>query len=114
MFPGKDADGPLGESDLYWFWRRARDAAGIVADARLHDLRHAHASHAVMNGESLHVAGRLLGHRRASTTNRYVHLDDATLSHAAERVAETIRQKLSYSQRHNSVRLSGDASLGKR
>ena len=58
--------------------------------ARLHDLRHAHASHAVMNGESLHVAGRLLGHRRASTTNRYVHLDDATLGEVAERAAGAI------------------------
>ena len=70
------------------------DAAGIVADARLHDPRHAHASQVVMNGESLHVAGRLLGHRRASTTNRYVHLDDATLSQAAERVASAVQQKL--------------------
>ena len=32
-----------------------------------------------MNGASLHVTGRLLGHRRASTTDRYVHLDGATL-----------------------------------
>ena len=47
-----------------------------------------------MNGESLHVAGRLLGHRRASTTNRYVHLDDATLGQAAERVAAAIARKL--------------------
>ena len=47
---------------------------------------------AVMNGESLHVAGRLLGHRRASTTNRYVHLDDATLGEAAERVAAIARK----------------------
>ena len=71
-----------------------RDAAGIVADARLRDLRHAHASHAVMNGESLHVAGRLLGHRRASTTHRDVHLDDVTMSQATERVAATIQGKL--------------------
>ena len=49
---------------------------------------------AVMNGESLHVAGRLLGHRRASTTNRYVHLDEATLSQAAERVALEVQRKL--------------------
>ena len=47
-----------------------------------------------LNGESLHVAGRLLGHRRASTTNRYVHLDDATLSQAAERVAMALQLKL--------------------
>ena len=98
VFPGKCGDEPLTKGDLYSFWLKVRDAAGIVADARLHDLRHAHASHAVMNGESLHVAGRLLGHRRASTTNRYVHLDDATLSQAAERVAVAIRSKLCHDQ----------------
>ena len=43
-----------------------------------------------MNGESLHVAGHLLGHRRASTTNSYVHLEDATLGEAAERLATAI------------------------
>ena len=96
VFPGKSGDEPLSENALYWFWIKTRDAAGIMADARLHDLRHAHASHAVMNGESLHVAGRLLGHRRASTTNRYVHLDDTTLSQAAERVAVAVRAKLRY------------------
>ena len=94
VFPGDRGKGPLSTNDLWAFWTKARDAAGIVADARLHDLRHAHASHAVMNGESLRVAGRLLGHRRASTTNRYVHLDDATLSQAAERAAVAIMKKL--------------------
>ena len=97
MFPGDKGYGPLSTDDLWRFWIKARDAAGIVADARLHDLWHAHASHAVMNGESLHVAGRLLGHRRATTTNRYVHLDDATLSKAAERVAVAIELRLQYS-----------------
>ena len=94
VFPRDGGDGPLNRNSLWNFWKKTRETAGIVADARLHDLRHSHASHAVMNGESLHVAGRLLGHRRASTTNRYVHLDDATLSHAAERVALAIRRKL--------------------
>ena len=93
-FPSEKGDEPLTKHALYSFWLKARDMAGVVADARLHDLRHSHASHAVMNGESLHVAGRLLGHRRASTTNRYVHLDDATLSQAAERVANALKRKL--------------------
>ena len=48
-----------------------------------------------MHGESLHFAGRLLRHRRVSTTNRYVHLDDATLSEVAERVVVAIHRKLS-------------------
>jgi len=99
VFPGRSGDGPLTKSALYKLWIKSRDAARIVADARLHDLRHAHASHAVMNGESLHVAGRLLGHRRASTTNRYVHLDDTTLSQAAERVALAVQRRLNMEPR---------------
>lgn len=94
VFPGALPGRPLSKQALYEFWRRVREEAGIVADARLHDLRHSHASHAVMNGESLHMAGRLLGHRRAATTNRYAHLDDATLREAAERVTMEIVKKL--------------------
>ena len=93
MFPGTAREGLMSEGALYWFWCGVRDEAGLVQDARLHDLRHSHASHAIMNGESLHMAGRLLGHRRAATTNRYAHLDDATLSEAAERVAIVIKRK---------------------
>ena len=91
VFPGEDGDEPLTKNALYWFWTKARDMAGIMVEARLHDLRH---SHAVMNGESPHISGRLLGHRRASTTNRYVHLDDATVSEAAEPVSLAIQRKL--------------------
>lgn len=40
----------------------------------------------------------LLGHRRASTTNRYVHLDDATPNRVAERVAVAIDRKLTLRQ----------------
>ena len=94
VFPGKEAGAPLKENSLYGFWGRVRDEAGIVADARLYDLRHAHASHAVMNGESLYTAGRLLGHRNPVTTNRYAHLDDATLGDAADRVALAVQRKL--------------------
>ena len=96
VFPDESGEGPLTDGALYWFWTKARGMAGIVADARLHDLRHAHASHAVINGESLNVPGRLLGHRRASTTNRYVHPDDATLSQAGEQATLLTQRKLCY------------------
>ena len=108
VFPGGKGNGPLSTDDLWRFWIKTRDAAGIVADARLHDLRHSHASHAVMNGESLHVAGRLLGLRRVITTNRYVHLDDATLSQAAERLAVAIQPKLCHLKRAADNRPVGD------
>ena len=94
VFPGAGGNEPLNRNRLLYFWNKLRDEAGIVADARLHDLRHSHASHAIMNGESLHMTGRLLGHRSAATTNRYAHLDDVALSEAAERVAMAVQRKL--------------------
>ena len=86
-FPGESGDEPLDKNTLYWFWTKARDMAGIVEDARLLDVRNFRASHAVVNGEGVHIAGRRFGHWCASTTNRCVHPEDATLSEAAERVA---------------------------
>lgn len=71
-------------------WRRIRAEAGLGDDIRLHDLRHTYASHAVMRGETLMMAGRLLGHRNTVTTERYAHLADHFLLDAAERVAGEI------------------------
>ena len=94
VFPCRGGDEPLTKNEDYYFWTKTRRAARILADALLHDLCHSHTSHSDMNGESLLVAGRLLGHRWASTTNRYVHLDDATLSQATERLATAVLRKL--------------------
>ena len=90
-------------SDPRGDYYKPRDQTGIVAAARLHDLRHSHASHAIMNGESLHVTGRLLGHQRPSTTNRYAHLADATLSQAGECVALAVNRKLINNDQQESI-----------
>ena len=71
------------------FWYRARREAGIE-DVRLHDLRHTHASHAVMNGIPVPVVSRLLGHSDVRTTLRYAHLGDREIEAAAERVGQSI------------------------
>ena len=71
------------------FWYRARQEAGIE-DVRLHDLRHTHASHAVMNGVPVPVGARLLGHADVRTTLRYAHLADREVEAAAERVGQVI------------------------
>ena len=34
VFPGENGDEPLTEGALYWYWTKARDAAGVLADAR--------------------------------------------------------------------------------
>ena len=70
-------------------WYRVRREAG-VEDVRLHDLRHTHASHAVMNGVPIPVVSRLLGHSNVRMTLRYAHLGDKEIEAAAERVGQSI------------------------
>ena len=50
-----------------------------------------------MNGEGLPTVGRLLGHRRRSTTAIYAHLDDATLQNAAVQAASVIAEAMEFS-----------------
>ena len=72
-------------------WDRVRKEAGIE-DVRLHDLRHTHASHAVMNGVPVPVVSRLLGHSNVQMTLRYAHLGDREIEDAAERIGAAIAQ----------------------
>ncbi len=61
---------------------------------RLHDLRHTAASHAVMSGEKLLLVGKLLGHRRHSTTAGYSCLADIHLVETAEKFASIIAKAM--------------------
>jgi integrase len=80
--------------DRAWGLVRARCN---LADVRLHDLRHSFASLALKSGIPLAMIGKLLGHRRPSTTARYAHLaaDDAAAANdivGAALAAVTTRQ----------------------
>jgi integrase len=70
-------------------WQRARQLAGLP-DVHQHDLRHAFAGVAVAGGDSLFVVGKLLGHRHAATTQRYVHLASDPAKAVADRTAERL------------------------
>ena len=72
-------------------WRRVRKEADIE-DVRLHDLRHTHASHAVMNGIPVPVVSRLLSHADVGMTLRYAHLGDREIEQAAERVGRVVAE----------------------
>ncbi|HEY0213838.1 MAG TPA: site-specific integrase [Paenirhodobacter sp.] len=50
----------IGKIDHQWSIIRWR--AGLPEDIRLHDLCHTYASHAIMQGQSLTIAGKLLVH----------------------------------------------------
>lgn len=89
VFPDlKAPERPIGE--IHNPWRRIRALIGLPPDIRLHDLRHTYASHAIMSGETLDMAGQLLGHRRTQSTEIYAHLDAGHLIGAADRVANII------------------------
>jgi integrase len=73
--------------DLKKAWLAALKRAGLRR-LRLHDLRHSFASAAVRQGVSLYVVGKLLGHRQATTTQRYAHLEQEVARDALEKIAK--------------------------
>ncbi len=78
---------------LQKFWERIRTEADIP-DVRVHDLRHTFASIAADMGLSLQAIGKLLGHKKASSTERYAHLADAPLKEATETVSTNIVSRM--------------------
>ena len=75
--------------NLDQIWLRLRPRAGL-GDVRIHDVRHSYASRALALGEGLPMIGRLLGHRRVTTTARYAHLARDSVREAAERIGVSI------------------------
>ena len=67
-------------------------AEAKLDDLRAHDLRHTFASVAVQNGASLYEVQKLLGHSSSSMTQRYSHLNDASLRAVTDGVADRITQ----------------------
>lgn len=74
---------------LWKIWNRIRDAAGL-GDVRIHDLRHSFASAAIGGGDSLFIVGKLLGHKKSVTTERYAHLAADPAQAAADRTGNRI------------------------
>ncbi len=89
IFPASRADRPGSAFWLDYFWHRVR-AEAELEDVHLHDLRHTVASLALRQGETVLAIGRLLGHRRAETTLKYIHLADAMVQDAAETVGAVL------------------------
>jgi integrase len=71
VFPGRVEGMPL--EGLRRIWDRAKRAAGLPADLRIHDLRHSLASALANAGTPLYEIGAVLGHSQLSTATRYPH-----------------------------------------
>ncbi|MBY6058797.1 site-specific integrase [Leisingera daeponensis] len=94
VFPAQRSKKPH-RTSVDYAWRTFKNLADLPADIRLHDLRHTYASHAIMSGETLHMTGKLLGHRSPESTERYAHLDASYLAKAADGVARKVDELLS-------------------
>lgn len=70
-------------------WREVRKRAALEG-VRLHDLRHTHASVGVALNQSLLIVGKILGHRKAETTERYSHLQLDPVRAAADQTAKRV------------------------
>jgi len=86
-------DGEKPRADLNRPWRSIAKRAGL-AGLRIHDLRHTHASYGAGAGLGLPIIGKLLGHARASTTQRYAHLDTDPLRRASDRIGAELAAAL--------------------
>jgi len=89
----------LGRSPTYEECVEAAEAKQIelpvsLSNLRLHDLRHAFASVAASSGMGLPIIGKMLGHARPSTTQRYAHLAPDPVRAAAASVAAKIADGL--------------------
>ena len=59
-----------------------------IDDLRFHDLRHSAASEMINAGVPLYTVGAVLGHKAAASTQRYSHLDSASLDDAVRRIGK--------------------------
>lgn len=92
---GKKDEKP--RSDLKKPWAAICERAGIQG-VRLHDLRHTFASIGAGSGLGLPVIGKLLGHARSATTERYAHVAVDASKRAADAIAGQIAAALNGSK----------------
>jgi len=91
VFSSGDGKQPL--ESVRRVWDAVRFEAKIE-DVRFHDLRHSFASSLAEQGESLLLIGSLLGHKDASTTQRYAHLVDDRRKAAADTTSGRLAEAL--------------------
>ena len=84
-------------------WLIIRARAGLE-DVRIHDLRHTFGGVAASDGHSLQIIGSLLGHKQASTTERYAHLAPGPVRAAIDSVGNKIANAMNRTDRNAGAR----------
>ena len=87
-------DEPPNPDRIGYWWRLAREKAGIDAKWRLHDLRHWSASVAIAAGHDVKTVADRLGHANAAMTLRvYAHAFAASDRAVADSVGAALEEK---------------------
>lgn len=89
VVPSKNGTAIL-PSTLTRTWTNIRNRIPGFERVRLHDLRHSAASDAINAGVPLAVVGKILGHKKPSTTARYAHISDKALKEGVQVMGEAI------------------------
>jgi site-specific recombinase XerD len=71
----------------------------IVKQIRVHDLRHSRATHWIENGMDIKFIQKILRHKKAETTDRYLHLTTLSLERAMELADVSIEQRFHSQQK---------------
>jgi integrase len=100
VFPAARGDGYY--QGVAKVWREVAKAAGLPG-VRLHDLRHSFASVTMAGGGSLFLLGKILGHAKASTTERYAHLQLDPVRAVADQTSRRLADSLMGNNRSNTV-----------
>jgi len=87
IIPGQKDGQP--KADLHGPWKVVTKAAKLEG-VRVHDLRHSFASIGAGAQMGLPILGKLLGHSKAATTERYAHVASDPMRRAAETIGATI------------------------
>jgi integrase len=106
VFPATRGDGPM--AGYASMWGKIAGFGKLPADVTPHVLRHSFASLAADLGYSEPTIAALIGHKRHSTTSRYVHVADDVLLAAADAVANRTAELMSDSSRGKKGALVGN------
>lgn len=85
LFPGSEPGRRLDDGTMRKAVKRAAAAAGLGKRTTPHTLRHSYATHLLESGVDAVALQALLGHRRLTTTLRYLHLTPHRLEDLARR-----------------------------
>lgn len=81
---------PYSEDQAKNYWTRLSKQAGLPKEARQYWLRHTLGTNSLLAGGSLATTGAILGHKRPSTTQRYLHVPSGYVIAAGIRIGRRI------------------------